>query len=325
MFISTIILGTIISISSYSWIGIWIGLEVNLLSIIPLIVKINSYSTEASIKYFITQALASTFILLAIILLSLNESVIFYNKTYFIIINSALLTKIGAAPFHFWFPEVIEGLRWTNSFIILTWQKIAPIILLIYNFTLNTFIVIIVILRILVRGVIGLNQISLRKILTFSSINHIGWIIPAIFLSLYIWLVYFLIYSLITLNLIILFYYLNSFYLRQITLNLNSNFLLKLFFIMNLFSLGGLPPFLGFYPKWLVINSLINENFYILTFLIILLTLITLFYYIRLSYHSLTLRVNSNFKILILNRKFILLINFFSLIILPILILTRSF
>lgn len=319
------ILGTIISISSYSWIGMWIGLEVNLLSIIPLIVKINSYSTEASIKYFITQALASTFILLAIILLSLNESILFNNKTYFIIINSALLTKIGAAPFHFWFPEVIEGLRWTNRFFILTWQKIAPIILLIYNFSLNNFIIAIVIIRILIRGVMGLNQISLRKILTFSSINHIGWILPAIFLSLYIWLIYFLIYSLITLNLIILFYYLNSFYLRQITLNLNNNFLLKLFFILNIFSLGGLPPFLGFFPKWLVINSLINENFNLLAFFIILLTLITLFYYIRLSYHSLTLRVNSNLKFLIFNRKWIMLINFFSLIILPTLILTRSF
>lgn len=285
----------------------------------------NSYSAEASIKYFITQALASTFILLAIILLSLNESILFGIKTYFIIINSALLTKIGAAPFHFWFPEVIEGLRWINSFIILTWQKIAPIILLIYNFTLNNFISIIVIIRILVRGIIGLNQISLRKILTFSSINHIGWILPAIFLSFYVWFIYFLIYSLITLNLVTLFYYFNSFYLKQITLNLNSNFLLKLFFIINLFSLGGLPPFLGFFPKWLIINSLINENFNILAFIIILLTLITLFYYIRLSYHSLTLRVSSNLKSLILNRKYILLINYFSLIILPRLILTRSF
>lgn len=319
------ILGTLISISSYSWIGIWLGLEVNLLSIIPLIVKINSYSAEASIKYFITQALASTFILLAIILLSLNESVLFNTKTYFIIINSALLTKIGAAPFHFWFPEVIEGLRWTNRFIILTWQKIAPIILLIYNFTLNNFISIIVIIRILVRGVIGLNQISLRKILTFSSINHIGWILSTIFLSLYIWLIYFLIYSLITFNLIVLFSYLNSFYLKQIILNLNTNFLLKLFFIINLFSLGGLPPFLGFYPKWLVINLLVNENFNILAFFIILLTLITLFYYIRLSYHSITLRANSNLKFIIFNKKWILLINYLSLMILPGLVLTRSF
>lgn len=325
MFISTIIIGTLISISSYSWIGIWIGLEVNLLSIIPLIVKLNSYSTEASIKYFITQALASTFILLSIILLSLNESILFSNKTYFLIINSALLTKIGAAPFHFWLPEVIEGLRWANSFILLTWQKIAPIILLIYNITLNYFIIIIVILRILIRGIIGLNQISLRKILAFSSINHIGWMIPAIFLSFYVWLTYFIIYSLITLNLILLFFYLNSFYLRQITLNLNFNFLLKLFFMINIFSLGGLPPFLGFFPKWLVVNSLINENFHILAFLIILLTLITLFYYIRLTYHSLTFRRNSNLQLIKFNKKWIILVNFFSLMILPVLILTRSF
>lgn len=314
-----------ISISSYSWIGIWIGLEVNLLSIIPLIIKINSYSTEASIKYFITQALASTFILLSIILLSLNESILFTNKTYFLIINSALLIKIGAAPFHFWFPEVLEGLRWTNRFIILTWQKVAPIILLIYNASLNYFIITIIILRILIRGIMGLNQISLRKILAFSSINHIGWIIPAIILSLYIWLIYFLIYTLISLNLILLFYYLNSFYLKQITLNLNFNFLLKLIFIINIFSLGGLPPFLGFFPKWLVVNSLINENFNILALLIILLTLITLFYYIRLTYHSLTLKTWSNLKLITFNKKWIILVNFFSLIILPIFILTRSF
>lgn len=318
-------IGTLISISSYSWIGIWIGLEINLLSIIPLIVKINSYSAESSIKYFITQALASTFILIAIILLSLNESILFSNKTYFLIINSALLTKIGAAPFHFWFPEVIEGLRWINRFIILTWQKIAPIILLIYNFTINYFIIFIIIIRILIRGIIGLNHISLRKIITYSSINHIGWIIPSIFLSFFIWIIYFSIYTLISLNLILLFYYLNSFYLSQISINLNSNNLLKLFFIINIFSLGGLPPFLGFYPKWLVINILINENFYFLRFIIILLTLITLYYYIRLTYHSLTLRISSNLNTNLFNNNNLILINFFSLIILPIFIIIRSF
>nr|AXS64806.1 NADH dehydrogenase subunit 2 [Cleridae sp. 1 KM-2017] len=303
MFFITLIFGTLISISSYSWLGMWMGLEINLISIIPLInSKINMYSTESSIKYFLTQAIASMFILLSIILMSMNMEMMFFNmnKMSMMILNSGFLTKMGAAPFHFWFPEVMEGLSWMNCLIMLTWQKIAPMILVMYNVTMNNFFFMIIIISMLISGLMGFNQISMRKILTFSSINHIGWMMSAMIHSKTIWIIYFLIYSLISINLIFLFKKFKIYFINQMILLLNNNFMLKLFFCLNFFSLGGLPPFLGFLPKWLVINELIKNSNYFLSFLMILITLITLYFYIRITFSSMIININSQ---MILNFK----------------------
>lgn len=221
---------------------------------------------------------------------------------------------MGAAPFHFWFPEIIEGLRWINCLIILTWQKIAPIILIIYNAILNEFFTFIILLSIIIRGIIGFNQIRIRKILTFSSINHIAWIIRAIINSKIIWIIYFIIYSFITINLIYILNKFNIIYINQLISIINNKFILKIFFCLNFLSLGGLPPFIGFLPKWLIINELIQENNFLLRFSIIIFTLLTLYFYIRIIFSSLIININSqlnfNFKIrkfFILNFNFIIL------------------
>lgn len=83
---------------------------------------------------------------------------------------------------------------------------------------------------------------------------------------------------------------------------------------MNFLSLGGLPPFLGFLPKWLTILSLINNNIYFISSIIIILTLITLYFYTRIIFSSLTINNYENiiFSFNKLNYNF-LYINFFSL------------
>lgn len=283
------IFGTLIAISSYSWLRIWIGLEINLLSIIPLLRdRKNLYPSESALKYFITQALASRIFLLTIIVsLNLKEQTLENFEFLIILINSALLTKIGAAPFHAWFPEVLEGLNWITGFLILTWQKIAPIVLIFYNCQPRLFFIIIILLSSIIRGILGLNQISLRKIIAYSSINHIRWILASILNNQIIWLIYFLIYAIIRFNLIIIFKELKIYYLTQLLNSLNSIKSIKLTFLLNFFSLGGLPPFLGFFPKWIVINNLILNNFYLLRVIIIIFTLITLFFYLRITFTSL--------------------------------------
>nr|YP_009701194.1 NADH dehydrogenase subunit 2 [Idgia oculata]QEQ14400.1 NADH dehydrogenase subunit 2 [Idgia oculata] len=325
VFFNTLIMGTLISISSSSWLGMWMGLEINLISMIPLLTNKNSYSSEAAIKYFITQALASMIILMIIIMVSLYFSLnILYIKSYLMILNSALLTKMGAAPFHFWFPEVMEGLNWMSSLLMLTWQKIAPMILLMYNSQINNYFMIIIILSMLISGILGFNQISLRKILAYSSINHIGWMLPAILLSWSIWLIYFSIYFLITLNILIFFNYFNIFYIKQLIPIINFNFTLKIFFLSNFLSLGGLPPFLGFLPKWFLINELVKNNFYFLSMLMILLTLLTLFYYIRITLSALMLNFNNKIYFNNIINKLLILINFLNLMSLPMLILSLN-
>lgn len=322
LFLSTIIIRTIISISSYSWLGIWLGLEINLLSIIPLIHnQKNILSAESAIKYFIVQSIASTIILISVILLINNSRIttnINLQSTYLLIINSRLLTKIGIAPFHFWFPEVIEGLDWINCLLILTWQKIAPIVLLMYNIKFVVFISIIILASIIIRGVIGINQVSLRKIIAYSSINHIGWIIRTILVIETIWIYYFVIYTIISINIVVILKTIKIFFLNQLFQSINSRPITKIFFILNFLSLRGIPPFLGFLPKWLTIQTLIQNRIIFVPTVIIILTLITIYIYIRITLSTVLININeinwnpeiTNFKF---NSFFLSLINFFTI------------
>nr|YP_009868682.1 NADH dehydrogenase subunit 2 [Alphitobius diaperinus]QKI32129.1 NADH dehydrogenase subunit 2 [Alphitobius diaperinus]QNK05471.1 NADH dehydrogenase subunit 2 [Alphitobius diaperinus] len=316
VFINSMIMGTLISISSYSWLSMWMGLEINLLSIIPLFTNSkNIYSSESSLKYFITQAMASMILLMAVMMLLLNEEFISpqMNLWFTMMMNSALLTKMGAAPFHYWFPEVIEGLNWTNSFILLTWQKIAPMMLLM-NMKINIqFITAIIITSLIISTISGFNQISLRKILAFSSINHIAWMLSSLMMSLSMWTIYFIVYTIINLNVISMFKLTNSYFINQINNMMNQNKMIKLSFMINFMSLGGLPPFLGFMPKWLVINWMTDNNLMTLTFIMIVTTLIMLFVYIRIMMSSMMLFLNEPKNInLKINQTKLILMNMIS-------------
>nr|WNN64240.1 NADH dehydrogenase subunit 2 [Ceresium sinicum ornaticolle] len=295
LFFNTMMIGTLIAISSYSWLSMWMGLEINLISIIPLMNSpSNLYPSESALKYFITQALASSVLLFSIILIMNKTEFIPQNSNYFLtlMMNSALLTKMGAAPFHAWFPEVMEGLNWENCLILLTWQKIAPMVLVMYNLKVELFLTWIIISSTIIGSIIGINQTSLRKIMAYSSINHISWMMASMLNSQTIWMIYFLIYTIISLNIIVIFSKLNLFYLSQLTNSMKQNKMIKLLFMMNFLSLGGIPPFLGFFPKWLTINNLIQNNYFLMSLILIVFTLITLFYYLRITFS--TLVINSS-------------------------------
>lgn len=259
-----------------------------MLSFIPLIIDTNNLlSTEASLKYFLTQALASAIFLFSSIffILQLNIFSIIRIDSNFITLSilSSLLLKRGAAPFHFWFPGVIEGLNWWNNLILITWQKIAPLILCSYCLNFN-FIFNVIILSIIIGSLGGLNQTSLRKLMAFSSINHLGWIFAAIIYRENLWLTYFFVYTYLSFTLIFIFNLLKFFHLTQIFSFFNQSPLIKFRLFTALLSLGGLPPFLGFLPKWIVIQSISNINSIFLLIVIVSFTLITLFFYIRLTY-----------------------------------------
>lgn len=225
-----------------------------------------------------------------IILLQFNTKIYYnINTSIIITLNSALFIKLGAAPFHFWFPEVISGLNWNNSLILLTWQKIAPIILIIYNLTNLIFLSLIIITSSLIRGIQNFNQTNLRKILAYSSINHISWIIARIINSFSVWLTYFIFYIIVTFNIVLIFKNFNIFFLNQLYITIINSKLTKFFFILNFLSLRGLPPFLGFLPKWLTLNSIIYRNFFILGIFIVIFTLIRIYIYLRITFATLTL------------------------------------
>nr|YP_009170143.1 NADH dehydrogenase subunit 2 [Haemagogus janthinomys]ALE28934.1 NADH dehydrogenase subunit 2 [Haemagogus janthinomys] len=321
IFFIMLILGSLITISSNSWLGAWMGLEINLLSFIPLMneSKKNLMTSESSLKYFLTQAFASSILLFAIILMMLffNNNWMTNNNFNDLLILSTLLLKSGAAPFHFWFPGVMEGLNWINSLILMTWQKIAPLMLISYNMNYNFFLISII-LSMIIGALGGLNQTSLRKLMAFSSINHLGWMLMAMMNNELLWFSYFTLYSILSMSIILMFNNFKLFHFNQMFNFSLINPLIKFFMFLNLLSLGGLPPFLGFLPKWLVIQNLIELNQNFLLFISVCLTLITLYYYLRMSYSIYMLNYNKNSWMLTNfynnnNMNLILTLNFISI------------
>nr|ATN41229.1 NADH dehydrogenase subunit 2 [Endopterygota sp. 24 LC-2017] len=288
MFILILTSGTVITISANSWLSAWMGLEINLLSFIPLMSDSNNLmSSEASLKYFLTQALASSVLLFAIILFFMEINLIKNLSQSFpkMMILSALLLKSGTAPFHFWFPNVMEGMSWMNALILMTWQKIAPLMLISY-LQIKSILLICIILSTIIGSLGGLNQTSLRKLMAYSSINHLGWMLAAMYSSETLWLTYFLFYSFLSVNMIYFFNLFKVFHLNQLFSLFFSSKTLKFSMFFNLLSLGGLPPFLGFLPKWFVIQTLSLESQLFLITLLTVMTLITLYFYIRLCYSA---------------------------------------
>jgi len=305
LFLLTLLLGLFISICARSWFRAWIGLELNLLSFIPLISsKNNSYSSEAALKYFLIQALGSSILLISTIIILIKIHI------FSLFLLSTLLLKIGSAPFHFWFPPTLEGIIWPQVFILITIQKIAPISLLSYYILEQPkLIYIAIILSAIVGALGGLNQTFLRKILAYSSINHIAWIIISLIIRETLWLIYFLIYSLISITVILIFYFIQIFHLNHFISQILHKPILKINLLIRFLSLGGLPPFIGFIPKWLVIQQLSASNNIVILFILLRSSLFTLFYYLRITLRTLIfnsnkikwiIKFNINFKLLIL-------------------------
>nr|YP_010454743.1 NADH dehydrogenase subunit 2 [Notacanthurus lamellosus]QZZ23919.1 NADH dehydrogenase subunit 2 [Notacanthurus lamellosus] len=299
LFYFTLMLGTLIAVSSSSWLGAWAGLEINLLSFIPLMSNSNNqFSTEAALKYFLTQALASAILIFGAICLGLHSHLAFSYSWEFPVFNtlisSTLLLKMGAAPFHFWFPGVTEGLSWINALVLMTWQKIAPLMLISYVFTPSLVNFSFIVLCALAGALGGFNQTSLRKIMAYSSINHLGWMLSATLLGDSYWITYFLFYSFLSSCVVLLFNLFNLSHINQVFALPISNPIFKMALFCNLLSLGGLPPFLGFLPKWIIIQAMVGSGYYFVITVMVILTLIALYFYIRIGYSAFMLAHHEN-------------------------------
>nr|YP_009350689.1 NADH dehydrogenase subunit 2 [Euhamitermes hamatus]AQP27615.1 NADH dehydrogenase subunit 2 [Euhamitermes hamatus] len=285
----TLVMGVLVSVSSNSWLGAWMGLEINLMSFIPLMSNVkNMYNTEASLKYFIVQALASATLLFMVVMKTLTEDLFSFDSNPYtpMIICTPLLLKSGAAPLHWWFPGVMEGLSWENCALLMTVQKAAPLMLMSYLIEMNTFTLSIIMMSTIVGAIGGLNQTSMRKILTYSSINHTGWMLIALTTSESLWMTYFAIYSTLALTVVTAIKLSGVSFINQTMMTNKETTLMKFMMFTSLLSLGGLPPFLGFLPKWIVIQAMITNNMIPLAVIVVVTSLITLYYYLKISYSS---------------------------------------
>nr|YP_009350520.1 NADH dehydrogenase subunit 2 [Tumulitermes recalvus]AQP27270.1 NADH dehydrogenase subunit 2 [Tumulitermes recalvus] len=289
LLLTTLVGGMLVSVSSNSWLGAWMGLEINLMSFIPLMSNVkNMYNTEASLKYFIVQALASATLIFMVVMKAIMEDLFtFESSTYTsMIICTPLLLKSGAAPLHWWFPGVMEGLSWENCALLMTVQKAAPLMLMSYLIEINGFTMSIIMLSTIVGSIGGLNQTSMRKILTYSSINHTGWMLIALTMSENLWMMYFAVYSTLALTVVSAIKLSSTSFINQTMLTNKETTLMKFMMFTSLLSLGGLPPFLGFLPKWIVIQAMITNNMAPLATIVVVTSLITLYYYLKISYSS---------------------------------------
>nr|AAX94277.1 NADH dehydrogenase subunit 2 [Anolis carolinensis]ABW06629.1 NADH dehydrogenase subunit 2 [Anolis carolinensis]ABW06630.1 NADH dehydrogenase subunit 2 [Anolis carolinensis]AFI39230.1 NADH dehydrogenase subunit 2 [Anolis carolinensis]AFI39318.1 NADH dehydrogenase subunit 2 [Anolis carolinensis] len=298
--LSSLATGTIITMTSHHWLMAWVGLELNTLAIIPIISTMHHpRSTEAATKYFLTQAAASALILFSSMTNAWNTGSWDITQPLtspsYILLTMALAMKLGLAPLHFWLPEVIQGSTMTTAFIITTWQKIAPmslIFLTMNNLSTSVFLLM-GLLSSLVGGWGGLNQTQTRKIMAYSSIAHLGWMATISSIMTNILIMNLLIYLIMTTSVFLSLIISKSKTIQDTTSTWTLSPTLTIIMLLSLLSLGGLPPLTGFIPKWLIMEELILQNFNLLISMMAASSLLSLFFYLRLTYTT-TLTLSPN-------------------------------
>nr|ABY48668.1 NADH dehydrogenase subunit 2 [Xantusia henshawi] len=289
--LSSLATGTIITMTSHSWIMAWVGLEINTLAILPIISKKHHpRATEAMTKYFLTQAAASAMILFASTLnawysgqWSMMQLTTEPSST---MLTMALAMKMGLAPVHLWLPEVLQGSTIMTAMVLTTWQKLAPMtILIMIHQNLPTMILMTMgLISSLWGGWAGLNQTQLRKILAYSSTAHLGWMYIAISMKEKITMLTLLIYILLTTTIFMLMNTSHSKTMKDLSTTWTLSPTLTTMTLLTLLSLGGLPPLTGFLPKLLILQELIIYHLTPITIPLAFSTLLSLFFYLRLSY-----------------------------------------
>nr|YP_003795672.1 NADH dehydrogenase subunit 2 [Miichthys miiuy]ADJ66697.1 NADH dehydrogenase subunit 2 [Miichthys miiuy] len=286
----TLGLGTTITFASSHWFLAWMGLEINTLAILPLMAQYHHpRATEATLKYFLTQATAASTLLFATTTNAwLTGQWDIQHMTHplpITLFTLALALKIGLAPLHAWLPEVLQGLDLGTGLVLTTWQKLAPFALLLQIHPANsTLLIILGLTSTLIGGWGGLNQTQLRKLLAYSSIAHLGWMILVLQFSPALTLLTLLMYFIMTFSTFLMFYLSNATNINTLATSWTKAPALTALAPLILLSLGGLPPLSGFMPKWLILQELTKQDLALTATLAALTALLSLYFYLRLSY-----------------------------------------
>nr|AER58998.1 NADH dehydrogenase subunit 2 [Thripadectes rufobrunneus] len=287
----SLILGTTITISSNHWTMAWTGLEINTLAILPLISNPHHpRAIEATAKYFLVQAAAST-----LLLFSSTTNALFTGQWDItqlthpiscLLMTVAISIKLGLVPFHFWFPEVLQGSSLTTALLLSTIMKFPPISLLLLTSPSlnNTLLTILAISSTALGGWMGLNQTQVRKVMAFSSISHLGWMTIIIIYNPKLTLITFYLYCLMTTTIFVTLKTTKTLKLSSMMTAWTKIPPLSATLMLSLLSLAGLPPLTGFLPKWLIIQELTKQEMTPMATIIALLSLLGLFFYLRLAY-----------------------------------------
>jgi len=259
----------------------WIILEINIICfILILILSDELFTIENCVKYFIIQAVSSTLLIFGFLINRFNA----LPLSYFIF-SFALVLKIGAAPLHRWYINIVNSLEWIDLFILSSIQKFLPL-LIIFMFINKYFIWRLVRLNVLIRLKIIYAEILIKKILACSSIYGLRWLFSA--LDLYLLSIFIIIYII---NLIFFCSLIkNNNYLIIEENQISSNFYFLFFLFILFLRIGGIPPLIGFYPKFLIISSLLMKNILWLSLFLAQRAVILFFIYIKIFSKIITIR-----------------------------------
>lgn len=319
MLILLCMFGILIIISSNNLFILYLGIELQSLSIYILccLKRYSNKSLECGLKYFIFGSYASLILLLGISFIYLIFGTLNFNEINLLINtfnydNNLLLHlglicillgfffKLAIAPFHWWLPDIFEGSADNITFFLAIIPKL-PLFFILYRLNLlifsnfifySYFFIFCGILSISIGVILALYVVKLKKLLAYSSIVHMGYMLIALSLNLKISAAisfyYFLIYIVATINIFSIYLLIKNTHvivsgnITDLAYLKNSNKFLSIITIISLFSLAGIPPFMGFYGKLLIFNFLIFTGNYIICFVLLLLSIASCIYYIRL-------------------------------------------
>nr|QZJ84936.1 NADH dehydrogenase subunit 2 [Hemidactylus mabouia] len=291
LLITTLTTSTIITMSSNHWLLAWLGLEFNTMSILPIMMKHHHpRMSEATTKYFLIQATAAATLLFASTINAWQTGQWSLTQTNSSMTTAmatvAIMVKLGLAPTHSWYPEVLQGTTLHTAMIISTWQKIAPLTLLylIHNNTNHTILITCGLMSVIIGGITGLNQTQARKIMAFSSIAHMGWFLTAMTINQSLTTLTIMLYLVTTTATFIALTTTSTKTINDLNTTWTMSPTLLTTTMITLLSLAGLPPLSGFMPKWLIISELATTKMLPIGMVLLFATLPSLFFYTRMAY-----------------------------------------
>lgn len=343
-----ILIGGILLISSSDLISIFLSIELQSygLYLLSSLYRNSELATTSGLTYFLLGSLSSCFILLGASLLYANSgttslenlyiissvsdmiydnsNILYWYKPYYInlsllIISIGFLFKVSAAPFHFWSPDVYDGIPTIVTTFVAIVTKISIFIFLlelirytsyyffVYEFTWIYGLLISSLLSLIIGTVVGLTQFRIKKLYAYSTISHIGFILLALSInsieSIQAFIFYIMQYSISNLNAFIilisigysLFYHVyNNIEYNKLKDKDNSpiqlisqikgyfyiNPLLAISLALTIFSFVGIPPLIGFFAKQMVLSAAIDNGYIFMTLIAILTSVIGAVYYL---------------------------------------------
>jgi len=312
------ILGMLLLVSAQDFIILYLAIELISLSLYSLaaIKRDKELSTEAGLKYFIMGALSSGILLIGCTILYIEtgdtsfvaiSNYVLYSTNPGIELGAlmviiAMLFKLAAAPFHMWVPDVYEGSPTivTGYFAIV--PKIALLTILInllfgpflgiWSNMLQAVILSSAILSIVVASIGGINQAMLKRLIGYSAIGHMGFMLLGIgvatFASIQATLIYAVLYILMSINsfaCVLSIWKGGENHISRLWTISRTSPVLALTFVVSIFSIAGIPPLAGFLSKYLILLTAVEGEFTILAVVAVLFTCISCFYYLRLIHY----------------------------------------